>query len=158
MRRAILFSAVLFLLQIVTFVPVRGQSIEEDFRKKVNINILYSELISPYQQSEMWDSINVTLKLWRKQCGDIEPVVRCKILRAIQMRRFSEDILPENIIDYLYAFSARNSISGYSDKFTVERKKDKDCWVLDSYVAHNFNKVTKDWADQLSKDTTLSDL
>ncbi len=128
-----------------------------DFLDKIQYNLWYSGVIASYYSARNWDSIDSALDHWSFRCNEIEPIVRGKILLSVQKHTFSERDLPEHIIGHLKEFSRRSAFSDYRQIFDSTGKKDKDRWILDRYVEKEYNDMTKEWADQLSHDTSLTE-
>jgi len=65
-----------------------------------------SHLIIRYYEQNKPDSIEMVLNYWQERCGKSEPIMRTKILMAIENRSFSEALYDSTITGYLlnYAF------------------------------------------------------
>lgn len=63
-----------------------------------------SYLIPEYYGNGSLDTLNSLMEFWETNCGMSEPLIRCKILFAIDAGNFDENLYTNNIIDFLFTY------------------------------------------------------
>ncbi len=76
-----------------------------------------TELIPRYHRDNQTDSLQQLLRYWETQCGMTEPLMRFIVLWQIETNTFSEDWLPERVIDYLFDHREAIESNQYADLF-----------------------------------------
>ena len=74
-------------------------------------SLLYLE----YMDSDRSGEVPGILDAWISKSGMSEPVLRAYILYAVKYSKYSDSILPENIIDYIYLYNDRAGMVGGMD-------------------------------------------
>jgi hypothetical protein len=62
------------------------------------------DVIPRFHSEGKFDMLNQALDLWTDDCGESEPIVRARILSAIEAGTFDESMYDSTIIDYLSMF------------------------------------------------------
>jgi hypothetical protein len=129
----------LLMLVLILSLDISGQIVPEKLMTKrflscedIFTNVTY--LIPELHGKGSKDTLNAVMDYWEKSCGETEPLVRCKILLAIEDNTFTESTYDNSIIYFLLAYKKNgykiNSYSYgtfrpyYQDNFSLEARLD----------------------------------
>lgn len=101
-----------------------------------------------YMQSQQLDSAQYLLNYWQEKCGEREPVLRAKILLALQTGNYKDSLLSESVLGHVFNFKNR-----------MDMIKSATYFDYDNYTAYygfippnqDFDKFTQGSAEQLKK-------
>jgi len=112
----ILFSCFLLLNVNLSF----AQSLEARLSRSVpNCEIISTNsqnLLSSYSLNDL-DSIQAVLKIWKRECGNTEPIQRLEILLDINEGAFSSTNYKFYLKNHIYKFENRVQDSNYEDNY-----------------------------------------
>lgn len=75
-----------------------------------DVSLNSSEYIPYYFDAGLMDSAMMTLSYWGDKCGNSEPVMRATLLLALVMHYYSDQLLPENYLQYMDAYNSRQKL------------------------------------------------
>jgi hypothetical protein len=99
-------------------------------------------LMEEYYKKNRYDSVNQVLDYWEAKCGMSEPLMRMKILMAIQENRFSESLYNQMIMHDLMVFMNHPVDTPNQTHLNKQQK-------LIVQTVHNYHTFTKTVAQQL---------
>jgi hypothetical protein len=139
-----------FLLLLLFSIELQGQNIDpaklmtRKFLSCQDIFYNVSYLVPEYFNKGSLDTLNSVMEFWQSNCGISEPLIRCKILIAIEVGNFDENLYTNNIIDYLYRY--KQSKIAYSRSYN---------YFLPYYNDQNFSLKLDDFTSKLAEKLLL---
>ena len=103
-------------------------------------------LIPKFYENNSKDSLYATIDFWEKHCGISEKSTRCRILLAIDERKFSESIYDSTILNYVIE---------YKNRSTKEGMRYGHMYIAYSNTHDTLNQFTIDLAKKLLKRNDL---
>jgi len=107
------YISILLILFLSTIVYSQNDSI---LNKRLNKTVVNCETIAfnsqamlPKYDFSQIDSIIKILSIWEKECGNVEPIIRLKILLDIKQKKFIDTAYENYITNYIYIYKNRIS-------------------------------------------------
>ena len=88
-----------------------------------DISLNSAHLFQKYFSKAQYDSAQYLLDYWQEKCGLKEPLVRSKILLALNNRNFSDTLLPSHFLDYIFNYQSRIGLFKSEDYSTYDYYK-----------------------------------
>lgn len=137
-----------FLLLIFIGIESQGQKIDPEklmTRKFLSCQDIFyniSYLIPEYFNKGSLDTLNSVMEFWQSNCGMSEPLIRCKILIAIEAGTFSENLYTSNIIDYLFRYKQSKIIDSRRYNYFMPYYNDENFSLrLDNFTSKLAEKL-----------------
>ena len=105
-------------------------------------------LFVKYLEEGKLDSAKKIIDYWKGECGEREPVFRAKILLALVERNYSDSLLNQGIMNYIYDFQYRQSVIINADFLSYDSSASYYGFIP---PGQKFDKATKAIASELKE-------
>lgn len=109
-----------------------------------------SQLIVKFYRAEQLDTVRMIMHYWENECAISEPLLRFKLLFAMQNGTFSEDLYDHNILGYLMKYQMRveSTEEMGPDAWKMRHSSTPEQLPKTFFVSEAFNKLTMNMAIQ----------
>lgn len=117
------FLIILIFLSGFTF----GQDFDHLMTKRqidcADISYNSGEHFVRFMQENKLDSAKYLLQYWETKCGMREPIFRAKILLALRENKFSDTLLIDGTLDYIFNYKNRKEMINYGNFYPYDAYK-----------------------------------
>ncbi|KAA3609300.1 MAG: hypothetical protein DWQ05_22675 [Calditrichaeota bacterium] len=107
-----------------------------------------SKLIVKYYRAEQMDTVRMVLQYWENECNMNEPLLRFKVLLAMQDGTFNEKLYDDRIMGFLMKYRVRveSMQEKGADAWKMRHSSSKENLPKAPFVSEAFNKLTMNMA------------
>lgn len=135
---------IFFILLMFSGSHTFGQNFDVLMSKKQldcsDISYNSSLLFEKYYNANMLDSAKTLLIYWQGKCGLREPLHRARVLLAIKEGNFSDTLLTERILSYVFNYQNRMDMIKFNNYYSYDNYKPYYGFIP---VGQEFDKFTK---------------